>query len=78
MVEAEHHESVGVGQYPFIDRQSITRLIDALEHRDGMAGDVLGNLLEARETTGETILAHRRSLEEIGPCSIPDPRRPAT
>ena len=46
MVEAEHHQSVGVGQYPFIDGQSITRLIDALENRDGMAGDGFGNLLE--------------------------------
>ena len=41
VVESEHHQSVGVGQDPFIDRQSITRLIDALEHGDGMAGDVL-------------------------------------
>ena len=47
VVKAEHHESVSVGQYPFVDRQSITRLIDALEDRDGMAGDILGNLLEA-------------------------------
>ena len=78
MVEAEHHESVGVGQYPFIDRQSITRLIDALEHRDGMAGDVLGNLLEAERRPVKQFQRARNSLEKLGRTPFLAPRRPAT
>ncbi|MGB6798440.1 MAG: hypothetical protein WBE48_18230 [Xanthobacteraceae bacterium] len=47
VIEAEHQQSVGVGQYPFIDWQSVACLINTLENRDGVAGDVFGNLLEA-------------------------------
>ena len=81
MVEAEHlNQSVGVGQYPFIERtvQSITRLIDALEHCDGMAGDVLGNLLEAERRPVKQFQRARDSLEKLGRTPFLTLVRPAT
>ena len=46
MVEAEYHQSVSIGQYTLIDRQPVARLIDALEHRDGLAGRFADDLLK--------------------------------
>ena len=43
MVEAEHHQRVGVGQNPFVDGQLVSRLVDALEHGDRVAGGFAGN-----------------------------------
>ena len=34
MVEPEHQERVGVSQNPFVNRQLVAGLVDALEHRD--------------------------------------------
>src|ERR1700758_4845913 len=36
MVETKHHQSVGVGEYPFVERQSLTRLVNPLVNSDGM------------------------------------------
>jgi hypothetical protein len=47
MVESEHQERVGVRQNPFVNRQFVARLVDALEHCDRVAGSFAGNLLEA-------------------------------
>ena len=34
VVQPEHQERVGVGQNPFVNRQLVARLVDALEHGD--------------------------------------------
>ena len=47
VVQAEHHDRIGIRQDPFVDRQLVAYLIDALEHRDRMAGDFASDLLEA-------------------------------
>ena len=47
VVEAEHQQRVGVRQHPLVDRQPVARLVDALEHRDRMAGHLADHLLEA-------------------------------
>ena len=36
VIQAKHHQCVCVGQHPFVNRQLVPRLIDALEHRDRM------------------------------------------
>ena len=47
VVESEHQERVGVSQNPFVNRQFVTRLVDALEHGNRVASCFTGNLLEA-------------------------------
>ena len=44
VVQAEHHQRVGVGQNPFVNRQLVAGLVDALEHGDRMAGGFAGDL----------------------------------
>ena len=46
VVESEHQERVGISQNPFVNRQFVTRLVDALEHGDRVASCFTGNLLE--------------------------------
>ncbi len=48
MVEAEHHERVGVGQHAFVDREPVAGLVDALEDGDRVSGRLLGQLLEGQ------------------------------
>ena len=38
MVEAKHHQRVGVGEHALVDRQLVAGLIDALEDGNRMAG----------------------------------------
>ena len=65
VVQAEHHERVGVGQNPFVDWQLVAGLIDALEHGDGMAGDFAGNLLEAERGAMEQLQRPGDPLKEL-------------
>ena len=46
MVQAEHHQRVRVGQHPFINRQLIAGLIDALKNGDRMPRRLPDDLLE--------------------------------
>ena len=69
MVESEHQERVGVRQNPFVNRQSVARLVDALEHCDRVAGGFAGNLLEAEcgavkklQRAGDPLKELRRAL----------------
>ena len=55
MVEAEHHERVGVRQNSFIDRQLVAGLVDSLENGDRMAGYLAGDLLEAERGAMEQL-----------------------
>src|SRR5579871_118762 len=47
MIEAEHHQRVGIGENALVDRKLVAGLIDALKDRDRMARRFAGNLLEA-------------------------------
>ena len=47
VVEAKHHEGVGIGQNSFVYRLFEPRLVDALEHGNRMTGGLPSNLLEA-------------------------------
>ena len=38
VVEAKYHERVCVGEYTFVDRQSLPGLIDPLIHSHGLSG----------------------------------------
>jgi hypothetical protein len=55
MVEPEHHECVSVGEDPFVNRKPEARLIDALEYRDGVAGDFARQLLEVERGAMEQL-----------------------
>ena len=65
MVETEHHERVGVGQHPFVDRELVTGLVDALEHRDRVAGGLLGQFLERQCGSMEQFQGARDALQEV-------------
>ena len=65
VVQPEHHERVGVGQNPFVNRQLVARLVDALEHGDRMAGGLAGNLLEAERGAVEQLQRTGDPLQEF-------------
>src|SRR5215471_17743473 len=46
MVQPEHHDSIRVCQYPFVERKLEPSLIDALKHRDDMPCSLTYELLE--------------------------------
>ncbi len=49
MVETEHHQGVGIVENAGVDRQFLTRLIDALVHRHGLPGQLADQLLEPKQ-----------------------------
>ena len=65
MVESEHQERVGVRQNPFVNRQFVARLVDALEHCDRVAGGFAGNLLEAECGAVKKLQRAGDPLEEL-------------
>ena len=65
MVESEHHQRVGVGQNPLVDRQLETRLVNALEDGDRMAGGLAGNLLKAERGAVEKLQRAGDPLEKL-------------
>ena len=62
VVESEHHERVGICQDPFVNRQLVARLVNALENGDRMAGGFAGNLLEAERGAVEKLQRTRNPL----------------
>ena len=66
VIEPEDQQSVGVGQCPFINWQSVARLIDSLENRHGVAGDVFGNLLEVERRPVKQFQRTGDPLEKLG------------
>lgn len=46
VVQPEHEESVGVGQYALVERGPESGLVDTLIHRNGVPGDLLDELLK--------------------------------
>ena len=65
MVEAEHHERVGVGQHPFVDRELVAGLVDALEDRHWVPSGLLGQLLERQGGAVEEFQGARDALQEV-------------
>ena len=46
MVETEHHQRVGIGEDPLVDRQPVAGLVDALEDGDRVTRRFAGKFLE--------------------------------
>ncbi len=65
MVEAEHHERVGVGQHAFVDREPVAGLVDALEDGDGVPGGLSRELLEGEGGTVEQLQRAGDALQEV-------------
>src|SRR5580704_2493423 len=55
VVQPEHHEGVGVCENPFVDRQSLSGLINSLINSDGLSGDLADEVLEA----------HKRQVKQL-------------
>ena len=66
VVQPEHHEGVGVGQDLFVDRPPIAGLVDPLEHRHGVAGQLAGQPLERQRGAVEQFQGAGDPLEEVG------------
>ena len=66
MVQTEHHQRVGVGQDPFVDRQLVAGLVDALEDGDRVPGGLSGELLECQGGAVEQLQRARDALQEVG------------
>ena len=65
VVEAEHHQRVGVGQDPFVDRELVAGLVDALEDRHRMPGGLAGQLLERQGGAVEQLQGAGDALQEV-------------
>jgi hypothetical protein len=55
VIQAKHHERVGICEDSFVNRQLEAGLVDALKHCHRMAGGLAGNLLEAESGTVEKL-----------------------
>ena len=65
MVEAEHHQRVGVGQHAFVDRELVAGLVDALEDGHWVPGGLLGQLLESQGGPVEEFQSACDALQEV-------------
>src|SRR5215217_3575147 len=65
MVQPEHQERVGVRQDPLVDRQLVASLVDALEHGNGLSGDLAYNLLKVERGAVEQLESASYALEEV-------------
>ena len=62
VVESKHHERVGICENPFVNWQLETRLVNALENGNSMAGGLAGNTLEVERGTVEKLQRTRNPL----------------
>ena len=65
VVESEHHQGVGVGKDPFVDRKSVAGLVDALKHGDGVAGRFTRQLLKRQRRAVEKLQGSGDALQEM-------------
>ena len=64
MIEAEHHQRVGVVEHAGVDRQLLPGLIDALVDGDGMSGQLANQLLETEQRQMEQLERAGDALQE--------------
>src|SRR5690348_6130225 len=65
MVETKYHHSVGVRQDAFVDKLLVAGLVDTLEHRDWVVGDLADNVLKAECRAVEQFKRPCDALKEI-------------
>ena len=65
MIEPEHHESIGVGENAFVDRQLVPGLVDALKNGDRMPRCLAGDLLETEGRAVKQLERSRDALKEL-------------
>ena len=78
VVEPEHHQGVGVGEDPLVDRQLVARLVDALEDRDRVARRFARRVPGMPASSGGTVPACRRCPAGSAPRRTPVSRSSAT
>ena len=64
MIEAEHHQRVGIVENAGVDRKLLTRLIDALVHGHWMPGQLANQLLETKQRQMEQFERAGDALQE--------------
>ena len=64
MIEAEHHQRVGVVENARVDRKFLPRLVDALVDGDGMSGLLADQLLETKQRQMEQFERAGDALQE--------------
>ena len=65
VVQPEHHQGVGVGEDPLVDREPVAGLVDALEDGDRVAGGFAGQVLESQRRAVEKFQGAGDALEEV-------------
>ena len=65
VVQPEHHEGVGIGKDPLVDREFVAGLVDALEDGDRVAGGFASQVLESQRRAVEKFQGAGDSLEEV-------------
>src|SRR5205809_818445 len=65
MVEAEDEQGIDIGQHPFVERQRESGLVDSLEYRHLMAGNLADQVLERNPGPEEQFQRTRDSLLEL-------------
>ena len=66
MIQPEHHQGVSVGEDALINRQAAAGLINALEHRNGMTGDLFRDALKIPRGAMEQLQGAGNPLQELG------------
>ena len=66
VVEAEHHQGVGVVEDALVDGLGVAGLVDPLEHRDRVTGHLAGQVLERQRGAMEQLQRPGDALQEVG------------
>src|SRR5215211_9350656 len=64
VIEPEHHQRVGIGQHPLIDRKPLSSLIDPLVDDDRLPSHLADNILESYCRQMEELKDAAYSLQE--------------
>ena len=65
MVEAEHHQRVGVVEDALVDGLGVAGLVDALEHRNRVTSHLAGQILERQRGAMEQLQRPGDALQEV-------------
>jgi hypothetical protein len=64
MIETKHHQRVGVGESPFVERQSLACLVNPLVNSDRVPRRLADERLESNSRQVEQLKRTRNSLQE--------------